>query len=154
MDYNAVRELQHELVYRLKRELTFYRSLYVLIERQRSAASGGADDKLAVSYAELGTIMGGLRESQFAISEMRKKEPTLFLRATQIPPVPQLVKEAEEILTATRAVLEEGAKVARDQYARLQVELGELTAGHRALRSQKGAATAGRRLDGSVDRCG
>ena len=152
MDYNAVRELQHELVYRLKRELTFYRSLYILIERQRDAAAEGALRRLALSYAELNTIMGGLRESQFAIAEMRKKEPTLFERAVQISPVPDLVKEAEEILTAARAALEEETRVAHEQYARLRAELGALTEGHRALRSRSAAATAGKLLDGSPDK--
>lgn len=154
MDYNAVEELQHELVYRLKRELTFYRSLFVLIERQRNAAATGAERRLALSYAELNTILGGLRESQFAIAEMRKKEPTLFDRARRIPPVPQLVQEAEEILTATRTAVEEGTRFAREQYARLRAELSELTEGNRILHAQENSAEALPPLDGRVDRCG
>ena len=37
MDYDARRELHRELVYRLKRELIFYRSLHALMEKQRDA---------------------------------------------------------------------------------------------------------------------
>jgi hypothetical protein len=152
MDYNAVRELQAELVYRLKRELTFYSSLYVLIERQRNAGAEGGERRLALSYAELNTIMGGLRESQFAISAMRRKEPTLFGRAVQMPPVPELVQRAEEVLTAARAALERETQTAQDQYQRLQAELRQLTEHHRTLKVQDEHATEGQPLDDRAER--
>jgi len=154
MDYNAVRELQAELVYRLKRELTFYSSLYVLIERQRDAGADGGERRLALSYAELNTIMGGLRESQFAISAMRKKEPTLFRRAVQMPPVPELIERALEVLTAARTALERETQTAQDQYARLKSELRQLTENHHALHAQDEPAAKGQSLDDRANKRG
>ena len=82
MEYDATEELRRELAYRLDKELRFYRSLYVLVERQRDAAQRGAEADIALSYGELDAIMGGLKESQFAIAAMREKEPELFLQAS------------------------------------------------------------------------
>jgi hypothetical protein len=149
MDYDAAKELHRELVYRLGRELSFYRSLFVLVERQRDAAKAGSEDRLALSYAELNTILGGLRESQFAIGEMRRKEPTLFAQAAAMPPVPELVREAEEILRAAHAALEEGRRAARERYQRLKSELSQLSLEHRALHAYKPSEPAGRFLDGT-----
>jgi hypothetical protein len=149
MDYDACRELQRELVYRLKRELTFYRSLYVLIQRQRDAAVRGAEADLALSYGELDTIIAGLKESQFAIAVLKDKEPDLFGRATRLAPVPELVAQAHEILEATRTALEEGTRAARQHYRKLQAELGRLGREHEALKAYQSAPEPGQLLDGT-----
>ena len=149
MDYDACREFQKELVYRLKRELTFYRSLYVLIQRQRDAAMRGAEADLALSYGELDTIMAGLKESQFAISVLKDKEPALFGRATRLEPVPELVAQAHEILEASKAALEEGSKAARQHYRKLQAELGRLGREHETLKAYQSAPGPGQLLDGT-----
>lgn len=149
MDYDACREFQRELVYRLKRELTFYRSLYVLIQRQRDAALRGAEADLALSYGELDTIMGGLKESQFAISVLKDKEPELFGRATRMEPVPELVAQAHEILEAAKTALEEGSRAARQHYRKLQAELGRLGREHEALKAYQAEPGSGTLLDGT-----
>jgi hypothetical protein len=149
MDYDASRELHRELVYRLKRELTFYRSLFVLIQRQRDAAVRGAEAELALSYGELDTILAGLRESQFAISALKEKEPELFGRATRMEPVPELVAQAHEVLEATRRTLQEGQRAARSHYRRLQAELGRLEREHEALKAYHASPEPGRLLDGT-----
>lgn len=143
MDYDACREFQRELVYRLKRELTFYRSLYILIHRQREAALRGAEAELALSYGELDTIMAGLKESQFAIGVLKDKEPELFRRATRMDPVPELVASANEILEATKSALEEGQKAARQHYRKLQAELGRLGREYESLKSLQKAPDTG-----------
>jgi len=137
MDYNPVRELHRELVYRLKRELTFYRSLFVLVERQREAADRGDEAEIALRYGELSAIVGGLSESQFAMQAMREKEPKLFARAAQIDPVPELVKQASEILQASLDAVKEGSRAARIHYRRLQAELTKLGREHKALHTHK-----------------
>jgi hypothetical protein len=148
MDYDARRELHRELVYRLQRELVFYRSLHALMERQRDAAERGAEADLALSYGELGTIMKGLEESQFAVSTMREKEPTLFQAATRMPPVPELVRQACEILQATHQILQDGTRAARSHCRRLQQELAQLSREHDAMRAYTGLPPAGHVLDG------
>jgi hypothetical protein len=149
MDYNACLELHRELVYRLKRELTFYRSLYVLIERQREAAEKGAEAEIALHYGELSTIMGGLSESQFAIHNMREKEPELFERASRIAPVPELVKEASDILTAAHESLKQGTRAAKLHYRKLQAELGRLGREHEAVHAYNKTTPSGRFLNGT-----
>lgn len=149
MDYDACRELQRELVYRLKRELTFYRSLYVLIQRQRDAALRGAEADLARSYGELDTILAGLRESQFAIAALKDKEPELFAKATRVDPVPELVTQAHEVLEATKTALAEGQQAAKAHYRKLQAELSRLDREDQALRSYQDAPQTGRLLDGT-----
>jgi len=149
MDYDACRELQNELVYRLKRELTFYRSLYVLIQRQRDAAMRGAGADLVLSYGELDTIIAGLKESQFAIGALKDKEPELFVRACRMEPVPELVSQAHEILEASKAALEEGSRAARQQYRKLQAELGRLAREQETLKAYEPHPGTGRLLDGT-----
>ncbi len=149
MDYDACRELQRELVYRLKRELTFYRSLYVLIQRQRDAALRGDEAELAQSYGELDTILAGLRESQFAISVLKDKEPELFAKASRVDPVPELVAAAHEVLEAAKTALEEGQRAARQHYRKLQAELARLGREDEALKAYQSAQSPGRLLDGT-----
>jgi hypothetical protein len=149
MDYDACREFQRELVYRLKRELTFYRSLYVLIQRQRDAALRGSEADLAQSYGELETIMAGLRESQFAIAALKDKEPDLFVKASRMEPVPELVSQAHEILEASKTALEEGHQAARQHYRKLQAELGRLGREDEALRAYQASSGPGQLLDGT-----
>jgi hypothetical protein len=147
MDYDACRELHRELVYRLKRELTFYRSLYVLILRQREAALRGAEADMAVSYGELDTIMGGLKESEFVVSAMREKEPKLFEQAAAMNPVPELVGQAHDILRATHNAMEEGAMAARQHYRKIQAELARLGKEHETLKTYPAAPKPGHSLD-------
>jgi hypothetical protein len=149
MDYDACRELHRELVYRLEREVTFYRSLYVLILRQRDAALRGAEAELAVSYADLDIIIGGLNESQFVVSAMREKEPTLFGKAAGMNPVPELVTQAQDILTATRNALEEGATAAREHYRKIRAELARLGKEHETLKSYQSVSKSGHPLGGT-----
>lgn len=149
MDYDACRELQRELVYRLKRELTFYRSLYVLIQRQRDAALRGAEAELARSYGELDTILAGLRESQFAVTALKDKEPALFAKAIAVDPVPELVAAAHEVLEATRTALEEGQRAARQHYRKLQAELARLGREDEALKVYQPSPRPDRLLDGT-----
>ena len=149
MDYSATKELNRELVYRLEKELRFYRSLYVLVERQRDAAERGADADLAVSYGEMNTIMGGLKESQFAIGAMRDKEPGLFDQAAQIPPVPEMVNQARDILAETHRVLKQGTLAVAEQYQKIQRELTQLGQEHSALHAYTPQPDAGQILDGT-----
>jgi hypothetical protein len=149
MDYDARRELHRELVYRLKRELTFYRSLYVLIVRQHDAAVKGAEAELAKSYGELDTIIGGLRESQFAVSTMREKEPRIFDAAAKMSPIPEIVAEASEILAAALKLTQESTHAARRHYRRLQAELANLGREREALHAYKPSPGAGHILDGT-----
>jgi hypothetical protein len=149
MDYDACRELHRELVYRLKRELTFYRSLYILIQRQRDAALRGAEAELAISYGELDPIMGGLKESQFVISAMREKEPKLFERAASLNPVPELVGQAHDILRATHNALEEGTTAAKEHYRKIQAELARLSKEHATLKAYRPVPKSGHLLDGT-----
>jgi hypothetical protein len=149
MDYDARRELHRELVYRLKRELTFYRSLYVLVVRQRDAALEGDEAKIALSYGELDTIIGGLRESQFAVSTIREKEPRLFEAAARMSPVPEIVAEASEILAAAHKLIQESTHAARRHYRRLQAELAKLSRERKALHAYKPSPGSGRILDGT-----
>jgi hypothetical protein len=149
MDYDACREMQRELVYRLKRELTFYRSLYVLIQRQRDAALSGSEAELARSYGELDTILAGLRESQFAISALKDKEPELFAKATRVDPVPELVAQAHDVLEAAKTALAEGRKAARAHYRKLQAELARLGREDQAIKAYQSNPEPGRLLDGT-----
>ncbi len=149
MDYDACRELHNELVYRLKRELVFYRSLFVLIERQRDAVERGVESELALWYGELNTIAGGLRESQFAISTMRQKEPELFERASRLDPVPEMVQQAAEILAAAHRSLQEGTWAARRHYRKLKAELTRLGEENEALRANRPRPRSGHIPDGT-----
>ena len=149
MDYDAATELHRELVYRLKRELTFYRSLFILIDRQREAAERGDEAELALRYGELRTLLKGLAESQFAIQALREKEPTLFDQAAQQPPIPELVQQASEILTASLDAVKDSTRSAKHHYKRLQTELAKLGSEHKAIQSYTGNPAAGKIIDGT-----
>lgn len=149
MDYDATRELHRELVYRLSRELTFYRSLFLLIDRQREAAERGDETELALRYGELRTLLKGLAESQFAIKALREKEPKLFGKAVQLQPIPEIVQQASEILAASLAAVKESKRSARQHYRKLHAELAKLGTEHKAIQSYTGKAPAGRITDGS-----
>lgn len=148
MEYDATEELRRELAYRLVKELRFYRSLYVLVERQRDAAQRGAEADLALSYGELDAIMGGLKESQFAIAAMREKEPALFVRASQESPIPDMVNEARDILAETHRVLKQGTDAVRKHCKKIQDELSILGREHSALHAYAPPPDAGQILDG------
>lgn len=149
MEYDATEELRRELAYRLEKELRFYRSLYVLVERQRDAAQRGAEADIVLSYGELDAIMGGLKESQFAIAAMREKEPELFIQASQKSPIPEMVNQARDILSETHKVLKQGTDVLRKHCKKIQDELARLGQEQGALHAYAPPPGTGQMLDGT-----
>jgi hypothetical protein len=80
---------------------------------------------------------------------MRDKEPKLFRKAAGMNPVPELVAQAHDILTATSNALEEGAAAAREHYRKIRAELARLSKEHDTLKSYQSVSKSGHQLDGA-----
>ena len=53
MEYNAISNLEQELVRVLKEEYSFYQSLYILIDRQKDLLKFEKEEKLLDIYTEI-----------------------------------------------------------------------------------------------------
>jgi len=126
MEYNAISNLEQELLRVLKEEYSFYQSLYILIDKQRDLLKFEKEDKLLEVYTEIERCHKRILESEQKVSALRRDNPKLFNLAASAP---EVKKVAQCILTLIRKnmdLVKENEEYASSRYDRLQEALKEL----------------------------
>ena len=115
----------------LREELGFYRSLYVLLDRQRDWLKYEKDSRILDIFDDVEKIKARIQESQEKIAGVHRKSPRLFEQALDTPEVHRLVENAVSLISKCVEVVAENESIAQGKRERLQTELRELADGER-----------------------
>jgi hypothetical protein len=126
MDTNAITKLEQELISVLKKEYSFYQSLYILLDRQRDIVKFDKDESLLDLYAEIERCQRRIKESEETVTNVRQRNPQMFRVAVVHPEVKRLVNAIVTLVKKNMKLVAENEEYVRDRHDRIKNELQEL----------------------------
>jgi hypothetical protein len=126
MDTNAITRLEQELISVLKKEYSFYQSLYILLDRQRDIVKFDKDESLLDLYAEIERCQRRIKESEETVTQVRQRNPQMFRVAVVHPEVKRLVNAIVTLVKKNMKLVAENEEYVRDRHDRIKHELQEL----------------------------
>lgn len=123
MEYNAISNLEQELLRVLKEEYSFYQSLYILIDKQRDLLKFDKEEKLLDIYTEIERCNKRIIESESKISALRSDNAKLFNLAASAPEVKKVAQCIITLIKKNIDLVRENEDYASTRYARLKEEL-------------------------------
>ena len=115
----------------LREELGFYRSLYVLLDRQRDWLKYEKDSRILDIFNDIEKLKTRIQESQQKILDVREQNQLVFQQALETPEVTRLVDNIVSLINKCIEVVAENETIAKTKRERLKVELAELADGAR-----------------------
>jgi hypothetical protein len=126
MNTNAITRLEQELIAVLKKEFSFYQSLYILLDRQRDVVRFDRDENLLDLYAEIERCQQRIRESEEKVTQIRERNPQMFRVAVVHPEVKRLVNSIVTMVKKNMKLVAENEAYVRDRHERIKRELQDL----------------------------
>ena len=126
MEYNAINNLEKELLRVLKEEYSFYQSLYILIDKQKDLLKFDKEEKLLDIYTEVERCHKRIIESENKISTIRRDNAKLFNLAVSAPDVRKVAQCIITLIRKNLDLVRENESYVQSRHARLQAELKEL----------------------------
>ncbi len=126
MEYNAISNLEQELLRVLKEEYSFYQSLYILIDKQRDLLKFEKEEKLLEVYTEIERCHKRILESEQKVTALRRDNPKLFNLAASAPEVKKVAQCIMTLVRKNMELVKENEEYATSRYDRLQEALKEL----------------------------
>jgi hypothetical protein len=126
MEYNAINNLEKELLRVLKEEYSFYQSLYILIDKQKDLLKFDKEEKLIDIYTEIERCHKRIIESENKISTLRRDNAKLFNLAVSAPDVRKVAQCIITLIRKNLDLVRENENYVQSRHARLQAELKEL----------------------------
>jgi hypothetical protein len=126
MEYNAISQLEHELVRVLKEEYSFYQSLYILIDKQRDLLKFEKEEKLLDIYTEIERCQRRILESEEKVAQLRKDNTKLFNLAASAPEVKKIAQSIITLIKKDMDLVRQNQDYASERYQRIQDELRDL----------------------------
>jgi flagellar biosynthesis/type III secretory pathway chaperone len=134
------RDFQRSLATMLREELGFYRSLYVLLDRQRDWLKYERDSRILDIIEDVEKLKKRIQESQDKILAVRQKNQKLFEQALAAPDVARLVDNITSLINKCVELAGENEAIASTKQDRLKAELTELADGGKFYQSLKTAS--------------
>jgi hypothetical protein len=126
MTYNAINQLEQQIIRILKEEYSFYQSLYILLDRQRDAIKYQKDEHLLDLYAEIERCHKRIAGSEEKISGLKKQNPQMFRVAAVHPEIKKLINSIVTLLKKNINVVNDNQDYTEEKYERIKAELGAL----------------------------
>jgi len=126
IDYNALKQLERELVFVLKEEYSFYQSLYIKLDQQRDAVKYNKDEDLLDLFAEIERYYTRINNSDEKIKALKERNPELFRMALALPEVKKIVSSMTALVKKNLTLVQESEQYLKEKYERIRSELGEL----------------------------
>ncbi len=126
MEYNAISNLEQELVRVLKEEYSFYQSLYILIDKQKDLLKFEKEEKLLDIYTEIERCHKRILESEEKIATLRKSNPKLFNLAATAPEVKKIAQSIITLIKKDMDLVRQNEDYASNRYDRVKQELRKL----------------------------
>jgi len=113
----------------LREELGFYRSLYVLLDRQRDWLKYERDSRILDIYSDIEKLKSRIQESQAKILNVRQNNQRLFGLALETPEIGRLVENIVSLINKCMELAGENESLASAKRDRLKAELADLANG-------------------------
>jgi hypothetical protein len=126
MEYNAISNLEQELVRVLKEEYSFYQSLYILIDKQKDLLKFEKEEKLLDIYTEIERCHKRILESEEKITLLRKNNAKLFNLAATAPEVKKIAQSIITLIKKDMDIVRQNEEYASSRYERIKEELKKL----------------------------
>lgn len=140
------RDFQRSLATMLRDELGFYRSLYVLLDRQRDWLKYERDSRILDIFEDIEKLKKRIQESHDKILNVRRQNRQLFEQALAAPDVTRLVDNIVSLINKCVELAGENESIATAKRDRLKAELSDLADGGKFYRALK-TETAPRFVD-------
>ncbi len=128
MESTTEQGYQRALAALLREELGFYRSLYVLLDRQRDWLKYERDSKILDIFEDIEKLKNRIKQSQEKIQSTQQQQPQRFQRALAAPEISRLVENIVTLISKCVELTNENESIATTKRDRLKSELAELTA--------------------------
>lgn len=126
MEYNAISNLEQELLKVLKEEYSFYQSLYILIDKQKDLLRFDKDEKLLDIYTEIERCHKRIIESENKIAALKRDNTKLFNLAASAPEVKKVAQCIVTLIRKNIDLVRQNEDYAQQRHSRLKKELKEL----------------------------
>ena len=123
---NAISQLEQALLAILKKEYSFYQSLYVLMDKQRDMIKYDKDENLLDLYAEIERCQKRIQESEAKVSAIRDKNPRLFKLASVHPEIRKVVNSIATLVKKSLTLIEDNKEFLATRHDRIRAEMDEL----------------------------
>ena len=123
MEYSQVVELEEKLLELLRKEYSFYQSLYLLIDKQKDLLKFERDQKLIDLFDEIEKAEKRILESEEKISQLRNANRKIFNLAATSPEVKKLVNSIATLIKKNLAIIKENEDFAVNKRNRIREEL-------------------------------
>jgi len=147
MDYNAISQLERELIFVLKEEYSFYQSLYITLDKQRDSIKFKNDEHLLDLFAEVERCHQRIKKSEERIAALKARNPQMFKVAAVKPEVKKLVNSIATMVRKNTILVNESREYLDDRYERIKEELGELQNSHKIMQYVSEAAPSPQFVD-------
>lgn len=134
MEYNAISNLEQELVRVLKEEYSFYQSLYILIDKQKDLLKFEKEEKLLDIYTEIERCHKRILESEKKISTLRQSNQKLFNLAATAPEVRKIAQSIVTLVRKNMELVRQNEEYASSRYDRVKQELRNLQQSNKVIR--------------------
>jgi hypothetical protein len=148
MDYNAISQLERELIFVLKEEYSFYQSLYITLDKQRDSIKFNRDEHLLDMFAEIERCHQRIKRSEEKIAALKARHPQVFKVAAVRPEIKTLVNSIATMVKRNVNLVSESEEYLKGRYERIKEELGELRNSHQILRYMSDADPSPQFVDG------
>ena len=126
MEYNAISNLEQELVRVLKEEYSFYQSLYILIDKQKDLLKFEKEEKLLDIFTEIKRYHKRIMESEEKIARLRKDNPKLFNLAATAPEVKKIAQSIITLIKKDMDLVRQNEDYVSNRCDRIKEELQKL----------------------------
>lgn len=123
---NAISQLEQTLLAILKKEYSFYQSLFILLDKQRDLLKYDRDEHLLDLYAEIERCQRRIKESEAKVTSLRNRNPRLFKMASIHPEIRKTVNSIMTLLRKDITLVEDNKKYLTNRHERIKKEMNEL----------------------------
>lgn len=133
MDYKALNQLEQELLTVLKKEYTFYQSLYIMLDKQRDQIKFNKDDRLLDLFAEIQRFHARIKQSDEKVALLKARSPEIFEMAATLPEVKKLTNSIATLINRSIGIVSDCEEYLQGRYDRIREELNKLKNSHKII---------------------
>lgn len=146
-EQNAITKFEREMISVLKKEYSFYQSLYIMLDKQRDIIKYNKDENLLDLFADIERCHQRIKQSADKIAKMKIDNPRLFRMASISPEVRKIVDSIGTLIQKSMALVGENEEYMKGRYERIKCELDELKHSNKILQYVKGATPSPQFVD-------
>ncbi len=125
--------IEQELLSILKKEYSFYQSLYILLDKQSDIIKYDKDENLLDLYAEIERCQRRIKLSDDKVQAIRQRNQQQFQAASVHPEIKKTTNCIITLVKKNIKLVADNEQYAKDRHARIKDELEELKNSHKIM---------------------